>query len=138
MSKIFICFCFFTLILFGCSKEDVPKSIVLDGNFSGHIDYKGTSYWTSISFDENNYAEWPSGGAYYQKSIECLTVGSYSLDANSVTFTLDSFKYSQHQNPCESDMLLPGKYSVTYLLEPDSVVFEKGTGTDRIVYYLGK
>lgn len=125
-------------ILFSCTKQDDNTAIQLEGTFSGYFEYKGTTYWSSISFDEDTYTEWPSGGIYYQKSIECLSVGTYLLNENTCTFHLDSFKYSQHQNPCESDILLPGEYEVTYLSAQDSIVFEKGIGVNRIVYYLGK
>ena len=127
-----------TGLLLGCSKKDSNSIIRLGGIYTGCFEYRGTTYWCSISFEDYNYIEWPSGGIYYQKPLECLTVGTYTLDETTFTFNLDSFKYSDHPNPCESDMLLPGTYNINYFSAQDSILFEKGIGVNRIVYYLGK
>jgi hypothetical protein len=132
-----------TLTLFfglfnGCKKQSDNELVILEGNYSGIFEYQGTSYWSSIEFENNHYTEWPSGGAYYQKNPECLTVGTYSFTDYSLIFHLDSFKYSKNVNPCNGDMLLPGEYTVLFWSSPDSLVFEQGTGLNHIIYYLLK
>jgi hypothetical protein len=81
-----------TGLLLGCSKKDSNSIIRLGGIYTGCFEYRGTTYWCSISFEDYNYIEWPSGGIYYQKPLECLTVGTYTLDETTFTFNLDSFK----------------------------------------------
>lgn len=124
-------------IFFSCTKQDNNAVIQLEGIYTGFFKYQGKNYWSSIEFSNDSYEEWPSGGAMYQKSFGCMSLGTYSIKESSIRFEADSFKSHIVYEVCGA-MLLPGEYSVNYISIQDSIVFEKGTGVNRIVYYLGK
>lgn len=138
-----------TLLLFfiivglisGCTEQDDNQDVeykIFDACYQGHFVYKDTDYFCLICFDDNKYEEWPSGGAMFQKSLSCLTVGRYSINGKILSFELDSFKFSDYPENCVSDMLLPGEYELTEITDLDSLIFEKGTGNNRIIYCLKK
>jgi hypothetical protein len=108
------------------------------GIYMGHFDYQGTHYWCEIDFDSTRYVEVPSGGAFYQKSDLCLTVGGYTTHENKIVFTLDSFKFPGSSETCVSDMLLPGEYTIYNTNKADSIIFERGKDSHEIKYYLKK
>jgi len=122
-------------LMLGCNKQNVNYKIT-EGYYEGYFDYKNTLYWCLIHLEDKKYVEWPSGGVWLQKSFGCLTVGDYSINGNRLFFELDSFKFEDFPEPCESDMLLPGEYKIHDFIEQDSLIFEKGNGNSRIVYYL--
>lgn len=68
----------------------------------------------------------------------CLTVGAFSIQDSFISFQLDSFKFEDYPEPCESDMLLPGNYEILYQGKPDSLIFKKGNNENEIIYYLKK
>lgn len=73
----------------------------------------------------------------YQKDMGCLTVGTYSIDSFRLTFTLDSIKHKYF--PCTlPGTMLPGEYKITNIVGRDSVVFEKGSGDNRIIYKMNR
>jgi len=73
----------------------------------------------------------------YQKDMGCLSVGRYSIDSFRFTFTLDSLKFKFF--PCFlPESKLPGEYIITNIVDGDSVIFEKGTGENRIIYFMKK
>ena len=122
-----------------CKDDEDYKDIKLTtGIYMGNFDYQGTKYFCQINFDSTKYVEVPSGGVAYQKSENCLTVGSYAIHGNKIVFTLDSFKYPGNSANCESDMLLPGEYTIYNTNVTDSIYFEKGKDSNKIKYYLKK
>ncbi len=134
---------FYTLILIalftGCSKNsDTPddNQKIPEGDYIGYFDYHDTLYWYAVSIDGNMYTEWPSGGAYYQKSFSCLTVGTYSLKGDIVTFYPDSFKFEGFPEMCNSDMVLQGEFIVDEKMDTDSLIFNRNLNTNGIKYYL--
>lgn len=137
--------CYLILLLFlilGCKKtnDTEPETfkgpyIIANGCYQGYFYFKDKSLWCDICFDTTNYKyeEWPSGGIMYQKDMGCLTVGTYSIDSFRLTFTLDSIKHKFF--PCFlPESVLPGEYKITNIVGRDSVIFEKGTGDNRIIY----
>jgi hypothetical protein len=69
------------LLVFCDNENETFNEIDLfnDGFYGGSFSYKDIDYWYSIEFNDNRYEEWPSGGAIYQKSFDCLTTGTYSI-----------------------------------------------------------
>ena len=119
-----------------CDKNDNISIEITNGIYMGYFDYQDSKYWCEIDFDSRKYEEWPSGGAAYQKSMSCLTVGEYSILGNKITFMLDSIKYTSYFEPCVSDMLLPGEYTIHNTNKADSIIFERGKDSNEIKYYL--
>jgi hypothetical protein len=74
----------------------------------------------------------------FQKSMSCLTVGTYSIHNNALSFKLGSYKFKDFPEPCPSDMRLPGIYTITNTEKQDSLIFKRGTGDAQIIYYLKK
>lgn len=118
-----------------CDDENEDVSFK-SGIYMGHFDYQGIRYWCEIDFESTRYVEYPSGGAFYQKSDICLTAGRYSIHENQIVFTLDSFKIPSYSETCVSDMLLPGEYTIYNTNKTDSIIFERGKDSHRIKYYL--
>ena len=138
MKKIGIVFLLFTLFT-SCENNDenqISNNQIAKGYYEGYFDYKDSSYWCEIYFDGNNYEEWPSGGALFQKSMSCLTVGTFSTDNNALSFVLDSIKFKDFLEPCTPAMFLPGNYEITNTAKKDSLIFKRGIGDNLIVYYL--
>ena len=134
MKNIGIAF-FFIALLISCENLDDYDQIS-DGCYEGYFKYQGTSYWCSICFENGKYIEWPSGGANFQKTWSCLTIGTYSTERNTLSFMLDSFKFKDSVEPCNTNMLLPGRYKITNSNKKDSLIFKKGTGENQITYFL--
>jgi hypothetical protein len=124
-------------VLISCDdkKEDISINLT-SGIYMGYFDYQGTKYWCEICFDSSRYEEWPSGGVWFQKPYSCLTVGDYTIIENKIIFTLDSFKFPGFPEPCVSDMLLPGEYTIYNTNKTDSITFERGKDSNKIKYYL--
>jgi hypothetical protein len=131
---------FMIALVVSCESEDnqITNYQISDGCYQGYFYYQDNSYWYSICFENEEYVEWPSGGAAFQKSLGCLTVGSYSTENNFLSFELDSNKFSDFPEPCVTDMYLPGTYTITSSEIQDSLIFERGTGDNQIIYYLKK
>ncbi|MCL6103599.1 MAG: hypothetical protein M1292_14120 [Bacteroidetes bacterium] len=130
----------FTLIT-SCEKKDenqVNNYQISKGYYEGYFDYKGGSYWCEIYFDGYKFEEWPSGGAFFQKSMSCLTVGTFSTKNNTLSFVLGSLKFKDFPEPCTPDMFLPGSYEITNTVKKDSLIFTRGTGDNQIIYFLKK
>jgi hypothetical protein len=140
MKKIGIVF-FVIALLTSCENifdKQTDNYQISDGCYEGYFEYQDASYWCSICLEKGKYIEWPSGGAMFQKSMSCLTVGTYSTESNSLSFVLDSYKFKGFQEPCTTDMLLPGRYEITNTDKKDSLIFKKGTGDNQITYFLKK
>ena len=128
-------------LIASCDNKDENQIIqyqVAEGCYGGYFDYQNVSYWCSICFENGQYIEWPSGGVLLQKSMSCLTVGTYSKENNTMSFVLDSFKFKNFPEPCTTNMLLPGSYQITNTDKKDSLIFKRGTGNNQIIYYLKK
>ena len=136
----------FVFLLTGCDNtiEPGPEPFngpyrIPGGCYMGYFIVKGQKLWSEICFDTaaHKYVEWPSGGIMYQKDMGCLSVGRYSIDSYRLTFTLDSLKFKFF--PCFlPESKLPGEYIITNIVNGDSVIFEKGTGENRIIYFMKK
>lgn len=126
------------VLIASCEKTDDNQ--ISDGCYEGYFDYHATSYWSLICFEDGKYVEWPSGGAFYQKEMTCLTVGTYSTKGNILSFELDSFKFTVDDilMQCISDMVLPGRYDIIQTEKQDSLIFKRGTSENQITYYLKK
>jgi hypothetical protein len=136
------------LLIMACDHKDniEPESEpfkgpyrISQGCYMGYFFVKGQKLWSEICFDTvtNKYVEWPSGGIMYQKDMGCLTFGTYSIDSFMLIFTLDSFKFKVF--PCSlPESILPGEYKITNIIKKDSVIFERGKGDSRIIYYMKK
>ena len=141
--KTFILITSFGLILAGCDKpnnddnnENTPEYKIVDDIYQGHYAYQGIDYGCSVTFEGNDYHESALGGLYYTKGFKCLSVGTYNIDKEVLYFELDSFTYGEPSTIyCQPDILLPGEYTIDYLKD-DSLVFERGNGESRIVYFL--
>jgi hypothetical protein len=138
----------FVFLITGCDKnnniEHDPEPFkgpyrISNGCYIGNVIVKGQKLWCDICFDTitKKYVEWPSGGIMYQKEMGCLSVGTYSIDSFRLTFTLDSLKFKFF--PCSlPESKLPGEYRITNIVDSDSIIFEKGTGGNRIIYFMKK
>ncbi len=128
----------FVLILVGCNKtKDFPEYKIEDGSYVGYFSYQGTNYFHGMGLDSNKYEEYYPGGIYLQKWPGCYTVGTYSVEGKKLIFKLDSFLMKSTDTtgrPCNPDLLLPGEYTIDYS-DNDSLVFERGNGDHRIIYY---
>ncbi len=147
MNKLYYLFLYLLLVT-GCDNknniepEPEPEPFkgpykIANGCYMGNFFVEGQKLWSEICFDTatQKYVEWPSGGIMYQKEMGCLTTGTYSIDSFRLTFTLDSFKFKFFPCPLP-ESVLPGEYKITNIINRDSIVFEKGTGNDRIVYWM--
>jgi hypothetical protein len=126
-------------LLVTCDKngvELIEDDLLIDGYYGGSFAYDGLDYWYLLEINHNNYEEWPSGGAIYQKSMGCLTTGTYSINDSIITFISDSIKFEDYPFPCATGMSLPGEYQINCRDDNDSIVFEKETENSTIVYYL--
>jgi hypothetical protein len=141
--------CFIILSVFlitGCDNDIEPGPEPFSGPYKipggcymGNFIAKGQILWSEICFDTvaRKYVEWPSGGIMYQKDMGCLSVGTYSIDGSRLIFTLDSLKFKFF--PCFlAEAKLPGEYIITNIVNRDSIIFEKGTGENRIIYFMKK
>jgi hypothetical protein len=139
----------YAFLIIGCSKNNPvePKTDlytdpykISDGCFVGAFVLKGKEFWCEICFHTtiNKYVEWQSGDALFQKEMGCLTVGTFSDVSINLTFELDSFKFKDWPFPCLQEMILPGVYKIKKIIENDSVIFERGKGDSRIIYYMKK
>ncbi|MEI7831520.1 MAG: hypothetical protein WCI31_17200 [Prolixibacteraceae bacterium] len=140
MIKYFV-FLVLVVLLTGCKKKDESSSTPInfnEGMYMGYFEYQENSYWCEIEFSANKYIEWPSGGAWFQKSYSCLTTGSYSVVDNKLTFKFETYKMPDYPEVCNSDMLMAGEYLITNTLNSDSLVFEKGSNNNKIKYFLVK
>lgn len=138
----------FVFLITGCNKNNNIETDsepfkgpykIPGGSYMGNIIVKGQKLWSEICFDTatHKYIEWPSGGIMYQKEMGCLSVGTYSIDSSRLTFTLDSLKFKFF--PCSlPESKLPGEYRITNIVDRDSIIFEKGTGENRIIYFMKK
>jgi len=129
----------FLLHMLGCGEEGLQiLNQMTDGYYQGYFDFQGQSYYSLIQFENGRYEEWPSGGAMYQKSMGCLSVGFYSTKNGFFTFELDSYKHQGFPESCITEMVLPGVYDIIYSDKQDSLVFKRGSGKHEITYYLKK
>ena len=129
----------FALIIIGCNKTEQPPDYkIVNGLYGGQFYFKGITYGYGVTLDSNKYEEADPGGLYYKKWSNCLTAGTYSVEQNNLIFELDSFIYDFDTavHPCvPNDWLLPGEYTIDYF-KNDSLVFERGEGESRIIYYI--
>ena len=124
-----------------CKRKDETNYFsgnIQNGIYMGYFEYQNKNYWSEIELDSSKYIEWPSGGAMFQKSYSCLTIGSYSLLNNKLTFKFEAYKMPGYPEACIPDMLLPGEYTIFNTLNIDSLVFEKGSNSSKIKYHLVK
>lgn len=120
-------------------KDDpsvLEKDSFSDGVYMGYFVLQDQNYWCDIEFTGDCYEEWPSGGVMYQKEISCLTTGTFNVENSILSFKLNSYKFPAFPASCHSEMILPGDYKIHLLTTGDSLVFSKGTGNDKIKYYL--
>lgn len=130
-------------LISGCRKNEETthssqKAKIQDGIYMGYFEYQKQNYWCEIAFENNQYVEWPSGGAMYQKSYSCLTVGTYSVSGYKLVFNLGSYKMPGFPENCVREMFLPGEYTIFGTMKADSIIFEKGSGSGKIKYHLIK
>jgi hypothetical protein len=131
-----------TFTFIGCNHDNkdvfnpVSYGKISEGYYMGNFTYQNQTYWCEIQLDKNKYEEWPSGGAFYQKEMSCLTVGTDTVINGILTFKLDSFKFAGYPVQCKSDMTLPGEYKINLLTDEDSIVFSRGSGNNKIIYHL--
>lgn len=139
--------CFLALLIFGltlgCAKKEETNHFnqtakIQDGIYMGYFEFQKQNYWCEIAFENNQYVEWPSGGAMFQKSYGCLTVGSYSVSGYKLIFKHGSYKMPGFPDSCISEMFLPGEYTIYGTMKADSIIFEKGSGSGKIKYHLLK
>lgn len=125
------------MILVACNNdEEQIANLLVDGFYQGSFSYTNMDYWYLIEINRQHYEEWPSGGVMFQKSMGCLTTGSYLIHDNKITFDLDSLKFEDFPEQCITDMFLPGDYQIIYRDNNDSIVFSKLSDTDQITYKL--
>jgi len=133
---------FLLIALFTSCEQTDPEPInnyqLTNGNYEGYFRHQGVSYWCLIAMENGQYIEWPSGGAMFQKSFSCLTTGFYSAQNNTLSFTLQDYKFKDFPETCPTDMLLPGKYEMTTTAKKDSLIFKRGTSENQITYHLKK
>ncbi len=128
-------------ILSGCkgSAEMSNRiSVIENGIYMGYFEYQDKNYWCEIEFTNDQYIEWPSGGAMFQKSYGCLTVGTWSAGNGKLIFNMGSYKMPGYPETCVPDMLITGQYNFYDVSKSDSLVFEKGSNASRIKYHLIK
>jgi hypothetical protein len=122
-------------------KDDptiLEKDSFSEGIYMGYFVLEDQEYWCEIEFRGNKYEEWPSGGAYYQKEMSCLTTGTFNINNTILNYDLEKYKFSSFSIPCNSEMILPGDYKIHLITLNDSLVFSKGVGKDKIKYHLIK
>ena len=135
-----------SLLCFGCERDlfdkDDPsvfeKDSFSEGIYMGYFVLQDQNYWCEIVFRGNKYEEWPSGGAYYQKEMSCLTTGTFSINNTILKYDLDKYKFPSFSVPCNSEMILPGDYKIHLITMNDSLVFSKGVGKDKIKYHISR
>jgi len=130
-----------TVFIVGCQgkKETyIADNKVQNGIYLGYFEYQNQKYWCEIEFINDKYVEWPSGGAMFQKSYGCLTVGTWSAGNGKLTFNMGSYKMPGYPESCVQDMLMPGQYNFYDVMKSDSLVFENGSNAGRIKYHLVK
>ena len=143
MKKYFILIAY-SLLCFGCERDLFDKNdpsvfekdSFSEGIYMGYFVLQDQHYWCEIVFRGNKYEEWPSGGAYYQKEMSCLTTGTFSINNTILKYDLDKYKFPSFSVPCNSEMILPGDYKIHLITMNDSLVFSKGVGKDKIKYHL--
>lgn len=116
----------------------LEKNSFSEGIYMGYFVLQDQEYWCEIEFRADNYEEWPSGGAAFQKEMSCLTTGIFNISNATLTFKLDKYKFPDFLLPCNSRMILPGDYRIHLITRDDSLVFSKGVGKDKIKYHLQK
>jgi hypothetical protein len=120
-------------------KDDssvLEKDSFSEGYYGGYFAFQDKNYWSLIVFSSNKYEEWPSGGAYYQKGMGCLTTGTFNINNSVLSFDLNSYKFPLFPTSCDSAMILPGDYKINLITIKDSLVFSKGVGKTKIKYHL--
>lgn len=135
-----------SLLFNGCDKDQfdrddqsvLEKDSFSEGIYMGYFVLQDKNYWCEIEFRNNQYEEWPSGGAYYQKEMGCLTTGTFNIDNSVLSFDLNSYKFPSFPIPCDSKMILPGDYKIHLITISDSLVFSKGVGKNKIKYHLNR
>jgi hypothetical protein len=144
--KKYLVFITCSLLCLGCERDlfdkDDPSVLEKDrfseGIYMGYFVLQNQNYWCEIEFKGNKYEEWPSGGAYYQKEMSCLTTGSFSINNTTLKYDLDTYKFPSFAGSCNSEMILPGDYKIHLITINDSLVFSKGVGKDKIKYHLSR
>lgn len=146
--KRFIVLIVCSLLYYSCDKDQsqfdnddpsfLEKNSLSEGFYMGYFVLRDQDYWCEIQFISNQYEEWPSGGALYQKEMSCLTTGTYNIDNTILSFDLNSYKYPTYPSPCDPKMTLPGEYKIHLITVDDSLIFSKGVGENKIKYYLNK
>jgi len=134
------------LLCFGCEsdlfdKDDqtiLEKNNFSEGIYMGYFVLQDQEYWCEIVYSGDKYEEWPSGGAFFQKEMSCLTTGTFSINNTTLTFDREKYKFPSFPVSCNSEMILPGDYKIHLITMNDSLVFSKSAGKDRIKYHLIK
>ena len=116
----------------------LEKNSFSEGIYMGYFELRDQNYWCEIQFISNEYEEWPSGGAYYQKDMQCLTTGTFIISTDTLKYDLGEYKFPTFSGPCNSKMILPGDYRIHLITMNDSLVFSKGVGKDKIKYHLSR
>ncbi len=146
MTKKYLILIVFSLFYFGCEsdlfdKDDssaLEKNSFSEGIYMGYFVLHDQNYWCEIEFRDNKYEEWPSGGAYYQKEMGCLTTGTFSINNGILKYDLEKYKFPSFPGSCDSEMILPGYYKIQVITINDSLVFSRGAGKDKIEYCLSR
>ncbi len=131
------------VFIYGCKKNendsiDNPEYKIIDDIYLGNYSCQGTKYGSAISFQDSTYFEVYLGGIYFTKLFTCCSYGKFPIEKERLVFKLDSFKFGEPSAvDCVPDVLLPGEYTINKLTD-DSLMFERGTEENRIVYTLGR
>ena len=144
--KKFLVLIAFSLLYIGCERDQfdkndpsvLEKDSFSEGIYMGYFILQDQNYWCEIEFKDNKYEEWPSGGAYFQKEMSCLTTGTFSVENETLKYDLDKYKFPDFPSACISEMILPGDYKIHLITMNDSLAFSKGVGKDKIKYHLIK
>lgn len=129
----------FLVAVISCQEVDnelVNNNQIAEGHYVGWFSYRDRDYWCLIQFENDRYEEWPSGGAMFQKSMACLTTGTYYVDGNKLVFNIGTLKHEGFPDPCDANTMLPGTYELASTGRQDSLVFAKGEGDSRIIYHV--
>ena len=131
---------FLVVFVASCEKEDnqISNFQISDGCYQGFFDYQNTQYWCSICFENGKYFERPAMELFVQKSLGCLTIGTYSTASNILSFESELQLFNELREPCLTDIYLPGTYTIANTELQDSLIFSRGTGDNQIIYQLKK
>jgi hypothetical protein len=118
------------------NNQQTPDYHISDGCYEGYFEYQNDYYRSSICFENGRYIERPSL-VFPQKSLGCLTIGTYSTEAINLQFEAELLVFNDDlREPCVVDTYLPGNYIISISETNDSLIFSRGIGDNYIIYRL--